>query len=180
MVIALISRKRVSYWWLVALAAAAFFVLRLLVGDGSSGLDRILDGSDSGRSSIYADTVSLIIAHPLGIGWGNLAAYLPQYVPVGSDTLYPHNLFLEMAVEGGWFALVMTVLLVATALVGALIAVRLSNSLWPLVLLGVLAYNIMNSQVSSDVVGNRMMWLYLGFALAFIPAKKDGLPLVGP
>ena len=172
MLIALVASRRLSVWWLMALVVAAVLVIDLLSTAGSLGLDRILDGTDSGRSSIYSDTLSLILAHPAGIGWGNLPDYLPQYVQVGSNILYPHNLFLEVAVEGGWLAFLTTVLLTIVVFVGAWRSSQKSTSIWPLLVLSALTYSFVNAQFSSDIVGNRMMWVLMGFAVAFAPQKR--------
>lgn len=172
MLVALVAGRRLSFWWLIALVAAAAAVYGLLAGDGSGGLDRLQEGGDSGRSGLYDDTLRLIVAHPVGIGWGNLPGYLPQDALDDSGVLYPHNLFLEVAVEGGWLALVAVTVVIVIVCVRAFALARRSSSIWPLILLGSFAFAFVNAQFSSDIVGNRMLWVTLGFAIALIGRRS--------
>ncbi len=169
MLIALVAGRRLNVWWLVALGLAVVLGFQLLSGDGSLGLDRILEGNDSGRGTLYADTLALIWAHPMGIGWGNLPGYLPGDNLGDADVLYPHNLFLEVAVEGGWLAFLAITILVVVVLVSTWNLARRSESVWHLILFGLVVYSLVNAQVSSDIVGNRMLWVALGFAIALVP-----------
>ena len=76
---------------------------------------------------------------------------------------YAHNLFAEAFAEGGLFALI-GVLVVG--IVAILRLQRLSGDPYDAALLGTLLFWVLNAQVSSDVVGNRFMWISIVCALS--------------
>lgn len=136
---------------------------------GGAGLDRLESGIDSGRDSLYAQTWEVIQDQPvIGIGWGNFPLYIFDF---GSDdgTLYPHNILLEIWVEGGLIPLAGFVVLTIVAVRRAYRAATTSR--WSVIIFGLLIYALANALVSSDVVGNRLMWVLLALSLL---ARPDG------
>jgi O-antigen ligase len=137
----------------------------LLQSSQSEGLARIV-GTLTGESGtapdarvlIWSYALELFTGQPLGRGWGAFTFMGMQY---------PHNLFLEIAVEAGVLVLaVVLVLLVATLLRGAHVAVDWQTS----AILGLFVFAFANAMVSSDINGNRLL-LVAGFAIWAIPKK---------
>ena len=85
---------------------------------------------------------------------------------------YPHNIFLEVAVEGGWIALLAFVVFVAVCLRAL---VRNSVDLKGRCFLALGVYWLLVAQTSSDLNGNRMTWIALaaGLALDRINARQS-------
>jgi len=156
---------------MVAGACATAFVILSFFAD--VGLDRITQGSDSGRYNLYELAFRIFLEHPNGVGWGNFAQFAPGYSPVDGYILYPHNLFLELAVEGGLAAVVGGLALIGIAILRLIRIGLRSDNPWPLIVLAFLLYAVVNAQVSSDIVGNRMLWLALGLALLRFPEASS-------
>jgi len=136
---------------------------------GGAGLDRLESGIDSGRNTLYAQTWEVIKDQPIvGIGWGNFPLYIFDFAS-DDGTLYPHNILLEIWVEGGLLPLVGFVVLTMVAVRRAYQAAVTSR--WSIIIFGLLIYALANALVSSDVVGNRLMWVLLTLALL---ARPDG------
>jgi O-antigen ligase len=131
---------------------------------------RAVSGGGSGRSRMYADAIDVAIAHPAGIGWGNFYRYVP-YIPSPSERgepLYAHNIFLEFWIESGIAGALLFV--VFLAVVGSR-ALRQTTPLGSA--LGALALSLLvGALLSSDIIGNRMMWVAFGAILAGAPGVR--------
>ncbi|WP_258803091.1 O-antigen ligase family protein [Pseudarthrobacter sp. NS4] len=152
-----------------AVSVAAFV---LLAGPENAGLVRIQEGGDSGRLSLLSETWRVVAEHPLGIGWGNYARHIHGFVS-NDGILYPHNIFVEFLVEGGVFGLLGFTFLVV---IGLRRAFRLCRSVrtYGLMMLALLVFSLANAQLSSDIVGNRMLWVFLAAAIIFgAPTKSN-------
>ena len=124
-------------------------------------LTDLLNGTqvDTNRRSLYGEAASLIEHHPLGVGWGGFGQY--QAVTTGS---YPHNIFLEITVEGGWLAGLAMIAFVAVAL-RRLLANSVSRD--GAILFGLAVYWLLAAQTSSDVNGNRLTWTSLAIGFVY-------------
>lgn len=132
-------------------------------GELSSAGSRITTSSDSGRIPFLKYSLDVAWAHKLGIGWGNLYNYLPSELVDNEQQFnqYPHNLLVEMFVEGGILGLVaLTVVLVVVVL-------RCLRTDLPerAVLLALFACALVGAMTSSDVVGNQLLWVLAGVIL---------------
>lgn len=119
--------------------------------------------TDSGRQYLYRVAESHISLTPQGLGWGGFAVQ-PE---VGSlvnatGTLYPHNFLLEIAVEGGWLALIG---IVAFCVVTIWRLRRASVDPLARVAYALAVYWLLVAQTSSDINGNRMTWIALSIGL---------------
>lgn len=69
---------------------------------------RLLVSGDSGavRILIWKDSLGQIWRHPIGVGYGNWRNGISEYVRERTSPLIdqPHNLILEVFIEGGWIA----------------------------------------------------------------------------
>ncbi len=156
---------------LVALAAALGLAFHLNL----SGLSRVLDGGDSGRSGIYSFTLAEAISNPEGIGWGGFPGIAWRW---GSqaDRIYPHNILLELLVEGGVVAFLGFGLVFIFAMWRGTRSYLLSKDGLELATIGIYIYALTNAQFSSDLVGNRMLWVSLGLVLAL--SRRNRIPEV--
>ena len=146
----------------IGASAAAVGLVVLLVTDAA----RLLAVDTSGRALLWQESFMLALSNPLGIGFGDLFGQVTmQPWETSEDTAYSHNVLLEAAVEGGWLALV-----------GLLIALVVSfrwlyrdATTWTgRAMLAVWVFALMNACLSSDLVGNRLMWVMIGAGLALM------------
>lgn len=115
------------------------------------------------RADHYARAVELWSETPvIGQGAGGWS------IAVGSGDVarHPHNLFLEVLVEGGLVGLILLVMLLATALRPVSMA-RLRTDPFALCSLMLFANAFLNAMVSGDLPDNRTMFLMLGLLALF-------------
>lgn len=133
-----------------------------------SGAERIFDfvsglGNTSSRirEVLWASAWHDLTRNPLGSGLG----YFPRL-----GAFYPHNFFLEIGVELGLAALVVVSALIVWSLVRL---IRQSTTLINSTILALFVFSLTNAMVSSDINGNRLLWitLFAGFAISQKPAK---------
>ena len=171
--VALFSSEFKRYRIRVAVAVAAIGSLTFIIASAQSseGFDRILqyfssaDSSTLARSTLTSQALQTIAAHPEGIGWGNFSASNGLF-------LYPHNFFLEVPMEGGWLAGI----LVAALLIAA--GVRyfsISEDPTQAAMAALLVFSAINASVSSDVNGNRLLWvtMFTAFAMTRTPKQSE-------
>ena len=109
---------------------------------------------------------------PWGLGWGGFATQVD--LDSGVARQYPHNLLLEVTLEGGWLCGACTLLVLAAALGAAwsrtdLLAGRL--------LFAGLVFSLVNALVSGDVNDNRPLFTFLGASLAgLVPPLRRRRP----
>jgi len=163
LLLVLASLRRISGRTTAVLVVSSLLVGAVVAVSSSAGLARLSSGTDSGRSQLYAESLQLALDTPLGIGWGQLGQYIVDFRSTDPDTLYAHNVFLEMFVEGGVIALAAFSLLAILAARRVYKAVRQDIRYAPVLV--VFTYALTSAQFSSDVVGNRLMWLAIGLAL---------------
>ncbi|MDF2094128.1 O-antigen ligase family protein [Knoellia sp. 3-2P3] len=145
----------------IALVVSAYLALRAdLV---SNRLTTTADDSSAVRRSLWMRGVEVSGDHPLGIGWGNLHSYLNMGPGVFTGwRQYPHNLFLEVAVEASWLAL--TVLL-AVMMISWRRQRMMAMTPVELAMLGLFVFAVISAMVSGDVNDNRGVWVAIGAAL---------------
>lgn len=158
---------------LLAVLAASYGAFRYAVLAGGSGGQRIIGSLESGfadgtRSQLLDDAFRLGSAHPMGIGWGDFAQYSDTGREIANNGVsYAHNVFAEMFSEGGAPALLAFSLVVLLALWRQQ---RITADPLEAVVLGTTVYWLLNAQFSSDVIGNRFMWIALACGIAaYVP-----------
>lgn len=169
---------------LVAGVLALGFAGWYSIKDGSAGAERVLsflngeaDASTAARNQIWDYAFSIAGQYPQGIGWGSF----PRYANVSQMTnedgrMYPHNLFLEGFVEGGWIVggvLLMFVIIAFRRLQKHATTPALAT------FLGLLAFALTNALVSGDFNDQKLMWVALGLAFA-LPKHKPAEPTLAP
>lgn len=153
----------------LAVVAIGVFVLAqwaLASGSVNARLTTVDDSSSEARRELWTYTLALMQGHPLGIGWGRLYEHVGAVANSDGWVQYPHNVFLEVASEGGWLAGVMLLVVV-------IVAVRRQGS-WmhgrpvEMAMMALFAFAIVNACVSGDVNSNRGLWVAIGAALATV------------
>lgn len=152
-----------------ALATIGFSIYQLLLGGMSTigASDRLTSTDSSGRAKLWSDSLAAAWEKPFfGYGWGDTAEAVPlpaQFIEAAGDRQYAHNLFIEVSLEGGLFALAgMTFLLLYT-----LRRLRSeSDTLVGQMMLSVFVFALGSAMVSGDLAGNRVFWVMIGAALA--------------
>ncbi len=111
------------------------------------------------RFDAWRDALSEVGDNPFGIGWGDFGLELPQYAFLE----YPHNLLLEVALEGGWFAALALVLFCLRVLSRASAdAAGLEGQ----ASFALATFATAAAMVSGDIAGNRMVLALYGVLLA--------------
>jgi len=157
------ARHRVALPVVVVLAFVASIAF-----SQERNLDRFADltsgdfgNSQQFRAEAYSVTLTEISNTQSGIGWGR---YGELRYGVGSDGAYPHNLILEVAVEGGWIPAAIMVFIIGDVFA---IAIREGpkrpESVFAAALL---AFTFVAAMFSGDINGNRLFFAMLGVVLA--------------
>lgn len=154
------------------LSAAVRAALLLLTGgsivvamrDFAAEGSRLATAGDSGRSTIFSASWDVAMENLGGIGWGNLYGYLPgQAVSTAQGyNQYPHNVLLEMLVSGG---VVAVTLFFAGLTLSGWAAFRCSKLPGGAILWGGFLYALVGAMFSSDVVGNRLLWVVCAMSM---------------
>jgi O-antigen ligase len=132
--------------------------LSILTGSGSgdAGL------SSNGRAELWSAAYSAFAAHPLiGIGTGAFASITT------TSQLYPHNLFLEAAVEFGLVGLVLVALFVgdvAARLIRSWRSAAESDRPAVSIVIALLVAAMVNAFFSGALPNNSAVWLWAGVA----------------
>jgi O-antigen ligase len=160
--VVLLNSNVVHPIWLLLFAGSAIGFSALGWLDINSSTDWVTGREYSGRDKLYTAAIDSILSSPLGIGWGNFGSLYG----VGSSRIYPHNIYLEVAVEGGVIALLTFLSVTVWALIVAFQRARESRLPSDLISLALYVYALVNAQLSSDLVGNRLLWVSLAFVVA--------------
>ena len=172
------SRKIVL---LAPLSVATFVAYRESLAAGS----RLTSLTTSGRQDLYTQAVRIAVENPAGVGWGNFFGYVPSGL-LGSEpgqNFYAHNIILEFWAETGAVGGILFILFLLAVVVKS--ARRAKVSPVDLALTGLTVHLLVGAMLSSDVIGNRMMWVVCSAVLASILVRgrtpvKVRAPLTGP
>lgn len=156
----------------VLVAGATYFAYSSAIGESSNAVDRAISGfstpSDPARQWLLSVAWEGIQENPMGIGWGGFAALSDAR---GSLNAYPHNLPLEIILENGWGGSL------AIMIWGLIVVVKLASRPrhgFDSFVIPLGTYWLLNALGSSDINGNRELWIVVGVAtaLAFRPDKR--------
>lgn len=142
---------------------------------GVTGAVVLLSGrtadASAGRVDLWRDSFLLALHRPAGVGFGNLHGNIPAPRWPSPDPYveYSHNMLLEATVEGGWVAL-------AGLLVALVVSFRClyrgAHGWTGGAMLAVWVFAAVNAMVSSDLVGNRLVWVMIGAGLALLTRRS--------
>ncbi len=164
--------RRIRYRAAIGIAAglAGLVAVILLSGLGDR-IERIFAGS--GDSSVDARThylqqsISNIPPTPWGIGWGGFP-HLPGLDP--GENVYPHNIVVEVGLEGGWLAGLAIIICLAWSFERAR---RNAVTTVETVVFALFVFTVVNALVSGDVNSNRLMWILTGYVLSTLTLPAD-------
>ena len=142
-------------WWVAVSSDYA--------GDRFSGIGQ----SGDMRPYLWGAAADQIEHHPLGLTWGGLSPYM-------RGDAYPHNVALGVLAEGGWVVGSLTILFVCVALATQCRSATTGGRV-ELAMLGVFVFYLVNALVSSDLPGNRGLWVAAGAGLA-LSSQPFALP----
>jgi O-antigen ligase len=167
------GEKKVSFGQVLAgLAVVVIAVLLALQFAPASATGRFSvtkqTRSNSLREESYSRGSRYLIAHPIGVGFGDFGDAIDTFA--GYKREYPHNLIIEVGIEQGWVSLGVWIGIVVTAL--RILWIQRANRIQRL-LCGSLAFMVLNTMVSGDLDDNRSILALL--ALAFISQSLRGL-----
>jgi hypothetical protein len=135
----------------------------------NESIQRLADATggatDTVRVKLATESLHIWWDHWFGVGWGDLGRHLSTDATfaIQGDTQYPHNMLLETAAEGGICAIVgLTVLLVASWRRLRSTTSGATGS----ALLGLWVLAVGSAMTSSDLVGNRLVFLMVGVGLS--------------
>lgn len=121
------------------------------------------DSSVRGRLRSYSETWREVAVTPQGAGWAGFGERVGMWTDTGRP--YPHNIFLEVALEGGWIAGAALVVVFGFAFRRLRSAARIGS--WAqLVAFSGLVFFGLNALVSGDINDNRILFAFLGLAWA--------------
>lgn len=141
---------------IVGMSAIGIGAMVFTSAQDSDGMERIADTlsgeattSIGARIELWKDTLHQLPTHPFGVGWG---MYSSEYL----DHRYPHNLFLEVGIEAGWLPMfLLAIVVIATFIRG----IRSATEPAMTVFFSLFVFSLLNSMVSSDVNGTRLLWI---------------------
>ncbi len=158
---------RLSTLFLISLAFGAV-LLPLIPSQSILRIANLISGNEDQSSTVRFETIQIVLPKildsPFGIGLGQFSSIMPSS-SIGATLDYPHNVFLEIALEGGWIPFVIFTVLIIMALFRTLGAAR-NGSFIAALAFGGFAFALFSSSVSGDINDNKFLWSFLGIALA--------------
>jgi len=144
--------------WQVAVSVTPLSALDRLGGATGGVTDRF-------RVRLLAESLDTAMDHPGGVGWGDLGDYLSSSARADLQgwVQHPHNILVEVLVEGGLLALAgLAILLVESFRKLRSIAADLDGE----AMLGLWLFAVGSALTSGDILANRMVWMMIGLGLA--------------
>lgn len=162
------SMKKYRGRALLAVIAAGGVIVWFATRAGSDGLSRIVsiflgegDTSTAARQDAWQAGLTQVAKDPMGIGWG-------KFAELGLRHNYPHNLFIEVAVEAG---VIVAAAFIIFVLVTFVRGIRVSRDVVSMAIFGLFIFSLVNAMVSADINGTRLLWVTL-FAIWVIPKSE--------
>lgn len=168
----------------VALVGAGGVLATVAAASGALGpLDRLVSSDSSGRDLLWRQTLDVAVTHPSGVGWGLLGRHITGFESE-NGRLYPHNAVLEIAAEAGVVATAVFLVALLCCGIEAFRSLTTRSEWYELVPLALLVMSVTNAMFSSDLNGNRVMWLAMGLCLTqarahFIQKKNQTVLVIG-
>ncbi|MFM1651931.1 O-antigen ligase family protein [Brevibacillus sp. B_LB10_24] len=146
-----------AYSVTVAPATATERVQQLLQGK--------IDNSEAMRLQAYQLSWDVIKETPAGIGWGGFTSRINLWF--GASRQYPHNLILEILLEGGWLQGFFLCGLVLYAFIRMYRQGILRSSYEARTLFVLLFFFFANAMVSGDINDNKILFATLALTLGY-------------
>ena len=174
------SKTLLSAFVLVPLMVGGLGIYVAVTGAGLGTVDRLerlvsgdLSGSAAKRTELYAASVQVMSRGPvLGSGAGSWPVIVRH-----QEQGYPHNLFLELAVEVGLLGVFVFLGLILIALRGFSLE-RMRQDPQALCIMLLFLNTLANAMVSGDLPGNRALFLMIGMLVVFTVHVPKNAPVV--
>lgn len=155
----IVLRVRGSLAWCIAAGVGGLAAWVWLEDAGylSPRLTTLTDNSAQARMDLYSGTSEILLASPLGVGWGQLESRLP------AGHAYPHNILLEVGAEAGFIPLFALIWFVGYALRRQARAIGGSST--EAAIFGLTVFFLASAMVSGDINSHRGLWVMLGACL---------------
>lgn len=144
--------------------------------EAAARLENVLDHTDTSsqyRVAAWSESLEVIQVAPAGIGWGAFDQVIILPASQNEMMVYPHNMILEVFLEGGWLAGLALLLLLGWGLWGLAITVNSSTSA---AMFALAVFALLNSLLTGDINGNR---LALSLAMVGIVRLAAHRPIQG-
>lgn len=173
---AVLRRKGGGKAWGLVVMAALFYTWqwageRDLV---SSRMYELAGTSTDARLDMLRTTGAQAVSNPIGSGWGSVEGLLEGSWAGILGHRYPHNIFMEVAAESGWLALVAMLLVLVVAFRRQWHAS--AGNAHEMALFALLVFFVASAMVSGDINSHRAMWVLIGAALVARPGGLDTSP----
>jgi hypothetical protein len=160
-------------------AATLWFSLPLLPGTSLFRVGTFVLGqfgtSEEDRTTFFADTMNGIVANPRGLGLGGFAS---KYGVAGGEIReFPHNILLEVFLEGGWFAGLYFTYLLWRGLKGVYLLGKNGEVAWAYRLLFCFTvFSLLNDLVSGELNDSKVLLAFLGLSIGLAGDSKEKAP----
>jgi len=123
-----------------------------------------VDTSGGLRLDAYALSIDYIRRNPIGLGLGGFSEISDLW---GRDVklVYPHNIVLEVFLEGGWLAGIYIIVLLGCAVRNSYLLVKKHFTKESIGLFLGIVYYFVNAMVSGDLNDNRLLFAVVGVSL---------------
>jgi len=156
----------------ITILATILMTSNLLDGLLSKRVTQFLSGkvgaSELARKDAVLKSVEILEGNPIGIGWGGFLE-LGMWRE-GEVVPYPHNIIVEVFLEGGWIAGIWFSWLILSSFFRAFTATDNTENRGAFILF--LCF-FLNALVSGDVNTNRIFSLFLGWAAREFAIRKQ-------
>jgi O-Antigen ligase len=157
-------------------AGVLWFSLPLLPGTSLFRVGTFVVGqfgsSEMDRTSFYTDTLSGIVATPQGLGLGGFASKFG--VGGGEIREFPHNIILEVFLEGGWLAGLFFPYLLWRGLKGVFLLGKSGKEAWLYeLLLCFTLFSLLNDLVSGELNDSKVLMAFLGLSIGLTTCPKE-------
>jgi O-antigen ligase len=174
----LFARVLVGHRTVAALTASAGLLglVYFLTSSESGASERVRvfltgEAPDAAREYLFDEALNRALTSPFGVGWGGFTVSRSFGEIFAGQAVYPHNMLVEIAVEGGWLAGAFFLVLAILSLRGFIIE---STSPPGAALLGLFAYWFAAAQTSSDINGNRITWVLFAVGIVRYFRNRPG------
>ncbi len=160
-----------SSFLLVSLAS--LYVITIVPDNASTRIEEFLRGdlshSELMRVKAYEQSWDLIKKTPEGTGWGGFATQINLWPDASRQ--YPHNLYLEVLLEGGWIP---GLYMCAAVCAGVRRIFGMATTVERRAFFALFLFMIGNAMVSGDFNDNKELFAFLGLSLGY-PSSENSL-----
>lgn len=144
-------------WTLVPEASAT----RMLAFAQTGLSDTRENQSATQRTQFWSGSIRYARVDPMGMGWGAFSL-LP--ISGNQQDHWPHDLWIELALEAGWLSMLATLLLCGIALVRAIAFAQSTGDTSGSILTSFIVFATVNASVSGDINSNRILFTLASIA----------------